>query len=189
MKCDFYPQAITKFKPLMIIICALLSACGGQRFKQFKDELGAPGIYVDPSGYVIFIKKDMRYAACDKDQCVEGPWEYQAASDDPGYPEIKVFITLIDIFKTKFGEKMERDAVYGQYTRANYSYDMYDERVRSDYNGVVRNRLSNSDPKYQYALQGPVMRCYTYNNQPCLKYNDSKDIDGENGFLKVASYQ
>jgi hypothetical protein len=189
MKCDFYPQAIAKFKPLLIIMCALLSACGGQRFKQFKDELGAPGIYVDPSGYVIFIKKDMRYAACDKDQCVEGDWEYQGVSKIPEHPEFKVSITLIDIFKTKFGQKMERDAIYGQYTRANYSYDMYDERVRSEYNHMVRYRLSYSDPKDQYALQGPIMLCYTYSNRPCLKYSASKDIDGENGFLKVASYQ
>ncbi len=189
MGCNFYPKTVAKLKPLVVIMSALLSACGGQRFKQFKDEFGAPGIYVDPSGYVIFIKKDMRYKACDKDQCVEGDWEYQGVSKNPEHPEVKVYIALIDIFKTKFGEKMERDAIYGQYTRANYSYEMYDRRVRSDYNSVVRNRLSNSDLKYQYALDGPVMRCYTYSGQPCLKYNDSKDIDGENGFLKVASYQ
>ncbi len=189
MRCDFYPQAVAKFRTFLIIMCALLSACSDQRFKQFKDEFGAPGIYVDPSGYVIFIKTDMRYKACDKDQCVEGNWEYQGVSKIPEHPEVKVYIALIDIFKTKFGEKMERDSVYGQYTRGFYSYELYDERVRSDYNAVVRDRLVYAEPKYKYALTGPVIRCAAYNDQPCLQYSVSKDIEGENGFLKVASYQ
>lgn len=61
---------------LAALLTAILTGCNKNPLG-LDDPVGVPGIYVDASGYDIFMLPDFIYRLCDAKDCVDGKWQYQ----------------------------------------------------------------------------------------------------------------
>lgn len=90
---------------------------------KLSDELGATGMYVQPSGHILILRPSKQYELCNATDCVTGAWLERKIppSDDPDtvYPEMRTNIILKNIFKSPAGLQLALDQAYDQFNNPN----------------------------------------------------------------------
>lgn len=174
------------FLPLILI----LASCSKRPV--FDDSVAVPGIYVEASGYVLFMRRDFIYRLCDAKECVEDKWDYT----DYGEPVENLSpsaylstvrhsrsIVLKHLFKTKLGLKMDFDVNFRQ-LRTMDTIKNREEYLQTYKNEVFDRRMMETGDRKD-DLNTLVLECEDEDFWLGLGFGGFKGC----GFLKMTSFK
>jgi hypothetical protein len=136
----------------------------------FRNPAAAPGVYVDAKGYVIMLRKTMRYRLCDVKDCIEGDWHDSAAPRSTlqrllqRAPQRRV--TLDNVYNSALGQRL---------------YSAVRERHMRGWQMPWRAPEAYVADRPQ--LVGQIENCLWFGNMPCLAYGHNGD-----SFRKAAAF-
>jgi hypothetical protein len=136
----------------------------------FQYPYAAEGIYVDPHGYAILLRKNKRYRMCDVKDCIEGDW-YDMLGPRPALEWVlrrtpKRMVTLENIYTTALGQRFYRNV-----------------RMRHDKDWHLPWYQPQPLVPASPHLVGQIENCRWLGDMPCFAYGHAGD-----SFRKSASF-